>query len=151
MPKGFSLIETLVVVGMLALLASVSMVVGVQAFSRSSVKDDRDLLVGVLQKARSEAMHDVCTTEGCVGPSAFGVHINSREIVLFEGTSYNPQDSHSESFVAESAATHFSGTSNIVFAATSGDAASTSITVSNGTEVVSTVTIGTLGQISWSY
>jgi len=143
--------ETLIVVGMLALFASVTMVVGVHAFNRSSVKDDRDLLVGVLQKARSEAMHGICTSEGCIGPTAHGVHITDTAVVLFEGTTYNTANSSNRAFYVQSASTHFSTSGDIIFAAGNADTASSSVTVRSGAEVVSIVAVGALGQISWSY
>jgi prepilin-type N-terminal cleavage/methylation domain-containing protein len=95
---GFTLIEMLIVLALVAVLASFGLVVGVGSYQRSTFRSQQDLLVGALQKARSRALANlgqcnhgvrftensyelfaeddgVCDTEGAAG-----------EVVVLEGS-----------------------------------------------------------------
>ncbi len=83
--SGFTAIELLVVVAIIALLAAVGGLIGFDALGRSSVHSERDLLVSLLTSARARALANV-------NEKGHGIHINLNEFVIFEGTTYNISD-----------------------------------------------------------
>lgn len=134
---------------MLVIVGSFTLVVGMSQLSGSSFHDDRDTLVASLQKARSQAMNEVCLGSSCTEGLPHGVHITPHSLVIFQGAVYNSNDFTNEVIDAGSNATTFSGP-DIVFAELSGDASPGTVTVTDTTGDTSTVTVQSEGQISWT-
>ena len=78
---GFTLIEILVVIGLIALFAAVSALIGYSALGRSSVSGERDAVVLMLAGARARALANM-------DQQPQGVRIDNANITLFEGSSY---------------------------------------------------------------
>jgi len=83
--RGFTLIEILIVIGISAILVSLSGSVYISLSQRSDVDREAQELESVLSLARSKTL-------ASHNEQSFGVHINSatNEYFLFEGASYNP-------------------------------------------------------------
>ncbi|MDO8600989.1 MAG: prepilin-type N-terminal cleavage/methylation domain-containing protein, partial [bacterium] len=80
--RGFTLIETLVAVGILALLAAI-VITSLSSFQRSGeLLRAADLIAGVLRDARGRTL-------ASQNDSAYGVHFDAGSVVLFEGTIYD--------------------------------------------------------------
>ena len=80
---GFSLIEIVIVLGLVGVIAAFSVVMNFGSLSRSSVTQERDLFMTLLLRStRSEALANK-------GEIAHGVHIDNarHQYVLFNGTS----------------------------------------------------------------
>jgi len=75
--RGFTAIEILVVVAIIALLASVGTIMGFDTIGRASVHSERDLFVSLLTSARARALANV-------NESAHGIQINTNDFTIFE-------------------------------------------------------------------
>ncbi|MDO8600357.1 MAG: prepilin-type N-terminal cleavage/methylation domain-containing protein [bacterium] len=81
--KAFTLIETLVAVGILALLAAI-VVSGLSSFQESGeLSRAADFVAGVLRDARGRTLAGK-------NQLSYGVHFDSDALVLFEGQTYDP-------------------------------------------------------------
>ena len=148
--KGFSLIELVVVLGILTLLASFTLVVSMDSYKIDTFTDQEMLLVGALQKARSQAMSGVCIGTSCTAGLAHGVYITSTAVTIFQGSNYNASDDINEALPFSSHSLSVSGVSEVVFAELSGDASPAgTITLSDMAGHNNTITIGSEGQIIW--
>src|SRR3989344_4820009 len=79
--RGFTLIEVLVVLALVAFIAGFGLLMGFNSISRGSVAQERDLFLTSLLGARARALANV-------NESPHGVHIEDDSFVLFEGNSY---------------------------------------------------------------
>jgi prepilin-type N-terminal cleavage/methylation domain-containing protein len=148
--RGFTLLEVLIVVGLFAVIAGLVLSMGVHTHSGYSVRDDEDLAIAVLEKARSQSMNGICLGSGCTIAIAHGVHSNPHQLVLFQGFSYNPSDNTNEYINAQSSATTFAGT-DIIFDPLSGSVEATStLTIADTASSTIVITVGTSGQLYWS-
>ena len=140
---GFTAIEILVVVGVVALIAAFGAIIGLDAIGRSSVGSERDLYVTLLSGARDRALANV-------NQSAHGVRAEADTFILFEGTSYNPSDPDNQP-IGRTTGIAVSGPENIIFEQLSGNALPASvgtITFSDGVQSDS-VEINARGRIEW--
>jgi prepilin-type N-terminal cleavage/methylation domain-containing protein len=92
--KGFTLIEILVVIGIIVLLFAAGSFVNIRNINSELLRTERATLVSVLEKARGRAMNNIDAKE-------HGVHIDpaADEYVLFEvlvGSAYDPADPGNE-------------------------------------------------------
>ncbi len=145
--KGFSLIELLVVLGMLAVIGGFSLAISMENYRGSAFDDEQALLIAALQKARSEGLSGVCIGGSCTAGQSHGVHIDPAQLVIFQGTNYSESDANNEYLPLQNNALMFSGMSDVVFAEFSGDASPAGAIVLSDTDRVSTTTIGEEGQI----
>jgi prepilin-type N-terminal cleavage/methylation domain-containing protein len=151
--KGFTLIEILTVIGLISMIAGFALSTNIGSLRAFSFRDDRDELVSVLQKARSEAMNGICLG-GCTGGASHGVHLESGKYVLFQGGSYAARDTETDEIHTLSGATALSGATDVVFERLSGDAvlspAGSAIMVQSSDGHASTIKINAEGQITWT-
>jgi len=160
--QGFTLIEMLVVIGILGLVGTVGLVMSFDSYRQYSYQNDRNLIIATLQKARSQAVNEVCINAlipTCTGGLPHGVHIGSGQVVIFQGTTYNPLDTTNEIVSFSSAATVVGGAgepTDVVFSELSGDATPNpvgdwNLTVkSTASGESSVITFNTAGQIKWT-
>jgi len=73
-PQGFTLVEVLIVLGLFAAIGGIVLAAGLHSHSGYTTKDDEDLAIATLQKARSQSMSGVCLGSECTGALAHGVH-----------------------------------------------------------------------------
>lgn len=154
--RGFTLIEVLIVIGMLAIVGGMGLVVSMDSFRNYSLKDERDVVVSALQKARSQSINNMCFGPGCTDGKAHGVKILAGQYVIFQGASYATRnvalDEVQSSVYAAATAT---GLNEVVFAPLSGNATTLpagtwTLTVADGAGN-SVITIGAEGQIRWTH
>lgn len=150
-PKGFSLIEITVSLGLFAMLGTVTLLMSMQSYGGYSFHTTGQLLVAALQKARSDALHNVCIGGNCTGGLPHGVHISATQLALFQGTAYDPNDDANVYVALQNPTIALGGLTDVVFSQLTADVSvpgAIAVTDTNGHSV--TVTVGSEGQISWS-
>jgi len=153
--KGFSLIEVLVVIGIFFLIGGFALFVSMDAFRGSSFRSDRDLLVSALQRARAQAMNNIClgSAADCSDGKPHGVHIQSDKYVIFQGDPYSSTDPFNVSFDSSTAVTKNPPTPmDIIFEQLSGNTSCSptcEITLTQGSKA-STITVTDNGRIWWT-
>jgi prepilin-type N-terminal cleavage/methylation domain-containing protein len=111
--RGFTFIELLVVLSLVAFLGAIGSVASLNMISRSSLANERDLLVSLLSTARTQALANIDET-------AHGVHIDVTSFTVFPGVVFDPSDIKNRS-VPRSQALTVTGPTDIVFAQLSGN------------------------------
>lgn len=140
--KGFTLIEVVFVIALIALAVSFSVLIGLDSVSRFVAIGERDLVVTFLVTARTHALTNV--DEG-----AHGLHIDGASYVLFTGDSYDPGDPDNRSYVRDGAIT-ITGPEDIIFEPLSG-----SVNTGTGTLIFTDnaqsaeIVINEEGRIEW--
>lgn len=147
---GFTLVEIVVVLGVVAMSASVALFVSHDQLRGEGFRDERDTLVTLLQHARAEAMSGVCGSAACTAGAPHGIEILPDSFVLFEGDAYASRALSEDVAIAHSSHIAYSGAHEIVFQAGSGNAAASTIEIHSAEGKSSAITVGDAGQISWS-
>lgn len=82
--KGFTLVEILVVIGLIGMVLTIGSLVNLNMFTRELSYSEVDTLVGVLQNARNRAMNNI-------NAMPHGVHYEdgNASYVIFEGNTYD--------------------------------------------------------------
>ena len=148
--KGFTLIEVLVVLGILTVVGSFSIIMGVDSYRGQLFRSDRDVLITALQHARSQAVGNICLGSGCTGGKPHGVYISPDTYVMFQGTSYAARDVAVDAVLDATPSVIQSGITEVVFKQLSGDVLTTGDIILTEENHVSTITIGSEGQIIWT-
>jgi prepilin-type N-terminal cleavage/methylation domain-containing protein len=140
--RGFTLIEVLIVIALLALAAGATLIIGTDSIGRATASRERDMVASLLHTARAEALANV-------DEKKHGVHVGSDSYVLFSGNSYSAGASDNREFPKEGAVT-VSGPSDIIF-----DALSAKVGTGVGTLLFTdsaasaSVSINAVGRIDW--
>ena len=121
--KGFSILEALLVLGILALLFTISLASFSQFGSGKTLDTAALAVLSTLETARSQ-------TIASVGDSAYGVHFTSSSVVLFKGGTYVPGDPNNVTTALSERVTVSSialagGGADVVFAKVTGKASPT--------------------------
>ncbi len=125
--KGFTIIELLVVMGIFAILATLSTLSLTQAQHSTSLNSTVNTLISDLKRQQDKAM--IGDTEGRGTHSNYGIHFDSTDYVLFHDT-YNVTDT--TNFLVNLGGTlHITASNDIIFAKGSGESSATTITLSD--------------------
>ncbi len=148
---GFTLIEILVVIGMLSIVGGLSLVMTLDTYRAYFFKNDRDILVSALHKARSQSINNMCLG-ACTGGKPHGVHIESGNYTIFQGITYSASDPINEKLGGGNAATTVSGLTDVVFTPLTGAVATPgSMVVTDTSGRTTTITVNVEGRIDWSH
>jgi prepilin-type N-terminal cleavage/methylation domain-containing protein len=148
---GMTLIEILIVLGLMTILGSLTLCVSFGTYRDSSYHTDRAQLISALQHARAESIDDICDGAYCVSGMPHGVFIQSDAYVIFQGANYTSRDPAIDAVIDANPAITHSGLSEVVFATSSGDVSTTgTIVLTDMSGHASTTTIGGDGQVTWS-
>lgn len=139
---GFTIIEILIVIGLLTGIFAMGVVTGTDTYQRYIFRAELEKTAALLQKARSSAMANV-------GESSHGVYFDnvSSNIILFRGTSYATSSPYNLK-VEKSKVVSISGPSAVIFTPLSGTSTAGIITLSDGIRN-SLITVNNEGQINW--
>ncbi len=146
--RGFTLLEIIIVMGLVGVIAMFGVAMSLSSVSRSSVMQERDLFVTLLLRgARAEAIANV-------GEISHGVEFDNanHRYILFEGNdpSDDPSTNRIVVYTNESITINNTGGSTIVFEQLSGDVTTGAgtITLSNRNSTQEII-IREVGQIDW--
>lgn len=153
--KGFTLIEILVVIAILTLVLSLSMILSLDDYRGYTFRDERDKVISILEKARSQAINNICVDPSCDDGASHGVHIINNTFTEYEGEDWGTRHTAIDEVTEIGPSINVSGISDVIFSQLSGDATTTPKTISNITlsDVSghnSVITINTEGNISWT-
>lgn len=147
MQRGFTLIEIIIVMAILAVVFAMSAYITTGFYQSYSFNSERATLVSVLEKARSQSMANINAHE-------HGVFITSSAFILFEGTApltYTTRISSLDLPITTTPRISHSGLSTIIFKQLSGDVDSSMtgmITLQDETHIAS-ISLNTAGGIGW--
>lgn len=139
--KGFTLLEILLVLAMIAIIFAISPPLYTKLVSQSALDSDISTLVSVLRKAESNSLASSYN-------SSWGVQITNSKYTLFKGDSYENRDKDFDEDYNFYEETTVSGSSSIVFAKANYELGTSSISLSNA-EDTKIININNLGLISY--
>ena len=140
--RGFTLVEVIIVVGMMTVLALFTVVITAGSYTRNVLESERDSVVSFLWRARARAIHNINQT-------GHGLFITTSSYIVFQGNSYAARSSTLDEVFPKSGGITSSGLSEIVFQPPEGSSASTgTITLTNQAKSAMIIINGE-GQIDW--
>jgi prepilin-type N-terminal cleavage/methylation domain-containing protein len=149
--KGFTLLEVMVVIAFVAIMGTVGAYFGIDALRGHAFHADRDVLVSVLQHARSQSIGNICLGATCTDGKPHGVAIQADKFITFQGASYATRDADVDADVsADPNIAHGGSVSEIVFTRLSATTTGGTISLTDVTGRTSVITISTEGQIIWT-
>src|SRR3989338_10732200 len=129
--SGFTLLEVMIVVAILAIIMGATMSSGFGFYTNQSLIGERDGLTSLLRHARGRAMNNT-------NQSSHGVYISTstNQYILFQGASYASRSQDYDLPFPKSPGATFTVPSEILFTAVTGvSSASGTITLSVGKEI----------------
>lgn len=140
--KGFTLIELLIAVGIATVILALGLFFNGRSYERGVADSERDTVVGLIAKARSEAMENL-------DQANHGFYAASSTYVVFEGVSYASRTAALDETFPRSSRVTLGGITEIVFRASDGAALATgTLTIATGIKSLS-VTVNQEGMIDW--
>lgn len=152
--RGVTLLELLIVLSLFSMLMGLGLFVSFSDYRGTRFNDERALIVGALQKARSQALGNRCGAVECMAGEAHGVYVsNEGSYVIYEGMSYaTRRGTQDEMLRASDAGVRVSGCRDLVFQAGSGNASCVEgepDVVVEQAERSERITVSPVGQIWW--
>ncbi len=143
---GFSLIELMIIIALIAIIAGFSMTLSTSAIIRANASDERDFLVALLTESRARALSNV-------DESAHGVFIDTinRTFLVYERRGGCTRATTSVIEIPFVSSAEIGGTKDRCFAPLSlrvsaGNAGTTTIALGGST---TTVNVNSVGRIDW--
>ena len=148
--RGFTLIEVLVVFGLIAIVGGFVLLMSMDTYRASSYRADRNLLVAILERARAQAVSNLCIGAGCANGKPHGVSLQGSQYVLFQGPSFATRDPSIDNAFEASPLVTRTGLTEVVFSQLSGTTMAGTITLSDASGYTSLITLSADGQITWT-
>lgn len=152
--RGFTLLESLVVLSIFTMLGGLGLIVSLDSYRGYAFRGERDTIVRVLAKARSQSLSNVCIGATCTDGKPHGVRIATGGYTIFQGASYDARESGVDELIAsQSSGVSISGGApiDVVFAQLSADVAlPQSIMLVDDAGHSSAISVSAVGRISWS-
>lgn len=152
--KGFTLLEILIVMGLVLMVVGLGLIVSFDDYRGFAFRNERDIVVNVIQKARSQAIHNMCFGASCTDGTPHGVYFGAPgAYIIFQGATYATRDTAVDEVIpARDKAAVMSGMQSVVFNQLRADAATTggaTLTVTQF-ERSSVITVDPEGRIWWT-
>jgi prepilin-type N-terminal cleavage/methylation domain-containing protein len=121
--RGFSLLETIIVMSIVVLLGSCVFVMSTDAMRGYAFRNARGLIVASLVRARSQSMNNICIGESCIDGKAHGVKVTTNNVIIFQGSSFVGRDQNLDEKIEIGVlgSSTISGRDEFVFSHLSGD------------------------------
>lgn len=141
--KGATLIEMLILIGLIGVIGSFGLTMSYSSLSRSKLETEADTLISLaLMPARMRALANIRDTH-------HGVHITDNSFIFFEGSVFDPQAPHNHTIPREESI-HIESNEDILFEKLSGNVILGEGIVLLETETASrTISITRWGGIDW--
>ena len=142
-PRGFTLLESLLVMAIVGLFALVT----IPIFQNFQNRNDLDL--AAVTTAQSVRRAQILST-GVEGDASWGVKVQSGSLVVFKGSSYATRDQNFDETFEVPGSINPSGLNEIVFTKVFGTTTNTGmITLTSNTNEVRTLTVNARGTITY--
>ena len=138
---GLTLVEIIISLAILMIIFSLGAPLSVNFYQSQALLSERDIVVGLLRRARALSLSNSNTL-------AHGVYISSTEYTLFGGDSYALRVSAYDETFQRGYGVVATGTVEIVFKKKSGDSASSTVVLMAGGKIKS-ISVGKFGEINW--
>ena len=141
--KGFSLIELLVVVAIIVVISGLGLFVGLDFYKTYALSSERDIVIGILMKARNRAANNF-------NESGHGIYINSDGYTVFQGSSYASRNQTYDELIKRINSVTSSGLQEIVFEQLTGNLTTSAgdVMLSNGVKSIN-ISLNSEGRINW--
>ena len=139
--SGFSLLEIIIVIAIVAVVASFGASFSMNSISRSSLLSERDLLVSLLTQARAESLANV-------NESAHSVYIDTDSYVLYEGATYDVGNATNR-VVPKVSSAAITGIDTVTFEQLTANVASAGIMTVEGDAQSYDIEVNSVGRINW--
>lgn len=141
--RGFTLIEVLLAMALLAILFGVGTSLLSQAYGDFSLYTEEKRFADVLRRAEYLAFSNQ-------GGSSHGVSLQADSFVLFRGSSYAERDSRFDEMYGKPTNFSFVGPNEVVFSQISGfPVLASEWTLFRGTEQIGSVSVNEYGMVTW--
>lgn len=138
---GFTLIEQLAIIGILALLAGTTVGITIRYLITTGLDAEGQILISVLEEARSQALANTDNR-------AHGVAVTENNLVVFAGESYASRDVNKDRTYPRNVRVAISGATEVTFAQLTAQAPDTAFTLTQD-NVTYVVTVNQEGTIDW--
>lgn len=142
--SGITLIEIIVVIGLIALLAAFSMFASLDFYRSFMFRKETATVISLLERARNLAMNNL-------NEKNHGLHFESGRYVLFQGLKFDQNDPANEQVEANLAITISSPALpfDVIFSPLSGDTPQQTITLKSSNGKSAQILINQQGAIDW--
>lgn len=148
-PSGFTLIEMMIILGIISVLTGITLSAGIGDYSRGFSRADRETIESSLREARDMALHGICRKPSCSALASHGVFITSQKLVLFEGPNFSQRFIPADETIPLLGTSSVEGSREILFQAGSGNiAALTSFSIQGADGRTERISINTYGAIA---
>jgi len=142
MKCGFTLLEVLIVITILAGLAGLGLFVSIDFYKSYAFYSERNIVVSAIQKARSQSLANI-------NESKHGVYFGTNNYVIFQGENYDFRSAIYDEIIQANSLVANSGLTEIVFDQLSGLPSATGTIALSDNLRSSTISIGNEGRINW--
>jgi len=126
--KGFTLLEIIIVLGIVTILAVVTLPLGVNFLKQQNLSSTTSTVIATLRQAHTQAMFQK-------NDSSFGVKFLPSSYILFQGTTYNTREAEEDILTSIPSGISVSGIEEIVFDKRTGEPNTTgTILIMNNTD-----------------
>lgn len=141
--EGFTLLEILIVMTLLIFIAGLALVYSLDSFKITNFRSDQSQLLGVLLKARSQAMANINQK-----PHGVYLEASTTKYTLFQGANYVSRDTALDIVFSGNSAYSLGGATSTVFSQLSGTTSPATITINDHIHSIYTICINSEGQIN---
>jgi prepilin-type N-terminal cleavage/methylation domain-containing protein len=140
--RGFSLVEIVVVLGIITLFVGISTTVYTTIKSSNNLEVGTNSIVGALRLAKRYA-------EQVNSDTKWGVYINSSQVTIFSGSSYAGRDTNKDKPLLLPSGLTTSGLDEIVFEKSSGITSTIGSITITGSDSIKNISINEKGTITY--
>ena len=138
---GFSLLEILIVLALFTVLGGMALVVSMDAYRSYAFSSEQDLLVSLLQKARSQSQNNI-------DQSAHGLSLAAGAYTLFEGSDYAHRNLSADVVFSPSSNYALSGLTEVIFSQMSATTTAGEIVLNDNAHPKAAISLNYEGQIN---